>query len=53
MIKLNEIISLSGRKSVSGRFSIDWTKTFKGIETRHKNKIVYFVIMEENVVIVL
>ena len=31
MIKLNEYISLSEGRTVSGRFSIDWTKTFEGI----------------------
>ena len=32
MIKLEEYISLSEGKTVSGRFSIDWTKTFEGIK---------------------
>ena len=32
MMKLDEHISLSGGKTVSGRFSIDWTKTFEGIK---------------------
>ena len=32
MMKLKEFISLSEGKTVSVRFSIDWTKTFEGIE---------------------
>ena len=32
LIKLNEYISLSEGKTVSGRFSIDWSKTFEGIK---------------------
>ena len=32
MIKLDEYITLSEGKTVSGRFSIDWTKTFEGIK---------------------
>ena len=32
MIKLNEYISLSKGKTISGRFSIDWTKSFEGIK---------------------
>ena len=36
MINLNEFISLSEGKTVSGRFLIDWTKTFEGIITPHK-----------------
>ena len=32
MIELDEYISLSEGKTVSGRFSIDWTKTFEGIK---------------------
>ena len=38
MIKLNEFISLSEGKSVSGRFSIDWTKTFEGIKIPHRKQ---------------
>ena len=38
MIKLDEYISLSERKTVSGRFSIDWTKTFDGIKIPHRNQ---------------
>ena len=36
IIKLNESISLSEGKTVSGRFSIDWTKTFEGIKIPHR-----------------
>ena len=36
MIKLDEYISLSEARSVSGRFSIDWTKTFEGIRIPHR-----------------
>ena len=32
MMKLDEDISLSEGKDLSGRFSIDWTKTFEGIK---------------------
>ena len=32
MMKLDEYISLSEGKTRSGRFSIDWTKTFEGIK---------------------
>ena len=38
MIKLEEYISLSEGKTVSGRFSIDWTKTFEGIKIPHRKK---------------
>ena len=38
MIKLNEYISLSEGKTVSGRFSIDWTKKFEGIKIPHKKQ---------------
>ena len=38
MIKLNDFISLSGKKTVSGRFSTDWTKTFEGIKLPHRNQ---------------
>ena len=37
-MNLDEYISLSERKSVSGRFSIDWTKTFEGIKIRHRKQ---------------
>ena len=37
-IKLNEYISLSEGKTVSGRFSIDWTKTFEGIQIPHRKQ---------------
>ena len=39
MIKLDEYISLSEGKTVSGRFSIDWTKTFEGKKYHIRNKI--------------
>ena len=38
MIKLNDYISLSEGKTVSGRFSIDWTKTFEGIKIPHRKQ---------------
>ena len=38
MIKLNEYLSLSEGKTVLGRFSIDWTKTFNGIGTLHRKQ---------------
>ena len=38
MIKLEEYISLSEGKTVSGRFSIDWTKTFEGIKIPHRKQ---------------
>ena len=38
MIKLDEYISLSEGKTVLGRFSIDWTKTFEGIKIPHRNQ---------------
>ena len=38
MIKLNENISLSEGKTVSGIFSIDWTKTFEGIKIPHRKQ---------------
>ena len=38
MIKLDECISLSEGKTVSGRFSIDWTKTFEGIKIPHRKQ---------------
>ena len=38
MIKLNEYISLLEGKTVSGRFSIDWTKTFEGIKIPHQKQ---------------
>ena len=40
MIKLNECISFSEELAVSGRISIDWTKTFEGKKYRIGNKIV-------------
>ena len=38
MIKLDENISLSEGKTVSGRFLIDWTKTFEGIKIPHRKQ---------------
>ena len=38
MIKLDEYISLSEGKSVSGRFLIYWTKTFEGIKIPHREQ---------------
>ena len=38
MIKLEEYISLSEGKTVSGRFSIHWTKTFEGIKIPHRKQ---------------
>ena len=38
MIKLNEYISLSEAKNVSGRFLIEWTKTFEGIKIPHRKQ---------------
>ena len=38
MLKLNEYISLSEGKTVSGRFSIDWTKTFEGWKKPHRKQ---------------
>ena len=36
MIQLDEYYSLLEGKTVSGRFSIDWTKIFEGMRTPHK-----------------
>ena len=38
MIKLEEYISLPEGKTVSGRFSIDWKKTFEGIKIPHRKQ---------------
>ena len=38
MTKLDGYISLSEGKTVSGRFSIDWTKTFEGIKKPHRTE---------------
>ena len=38
MIKLEEYISLSEGKTVSDRFSIDWTKKFEGIKIPHRKQ---------------
>ena len=39
MIKLEEYITLSEGKTVSGRFSIDWTKKFEGIKIPHRRQV--------------
>ena len=39
MIKLDEYKSISEGKTVSGRFSIDWTKTFEGIKIPHRKQV--------------
>ena len=36
--KLDEFISLSEGKTVSGSFSINWTKKFKGIKIPHRKQ---------------
>ena len=38
MTKLDEIISLLERKTISDRLSIDWTKTFEGIKILHRKQ---------------
>ena len=38
MIKLDEYISLSEGKTVSGRISIDWTKLFEGMKIPHRKQ---------------
>ena len=38
MTELNEYSSLSEGKTVSGRFSTDWAKTFGGIKTPHRKQ---------------
>ena len=38
MIKLDYYITLSQGKTVSGRFSNDWTKTFEGIKIPHRKQ---------------
>ena len=38
MIKLNDFVSLSEGKTISGKFSIDWTKTFEEIQTPHRKQ---------------
>ena len=40
MVKLIEFISLSKRKTIRGRVSIDWTETIERIKTPQKNKII-------------
>ena len=37
-IKLDEFLSLSEGKTVSGRFSVDWTKSFDGIKLPHRTQ---------------
>ena len=37
-IKLNEIISFSERKTVAGRFLINWTKTLERTKIRHRKQ---------------
>ena len=37
-IELNEYISLSEGKTVSGRFLIDWTNTFEGIKIPYRKQ---------------
>ena len=39
MIKLNDVVSLSEGKTVSGRFSIDWTETFEGNKIPHRRQV--------------
>ena len=38
MVKLDEFISLTEGKTISGRFSIDWTETFEGIKISHRKQ---------------
>ena len=38
IIKLNEFISLSERKTISGTFSIDWKNSFEGIKILHRKQ---------------
>ena len=52
MMKLDEFESLSERKTVSGRFSIDWTEAFEGMKKLHRKKGGLNVITEKYVVIV-
>ena len=37
-INMNELISQSERKTISGRFTIDWTKSFEGIKIPHRKQ---------------
>ena len=37
-LKLNEFISLSERKTISGTFSIDWKNSFEGIKIPHREQ---------------
>ena len=36
MMKLKKLRSLSEEKTISGRFSIGWTKSFEGIKKQHR-----------------
>ena len=38
MIKLNEFLSLSEEKAVSGTILIDWTKTVERLKTLHRKQ---------------
>ena len=38
MIQLNEFISPSEGKTIAGRFSIDWAKSFEGIKIPHRKQ---------------
>ena len=38
MNKMNEVISSSERKTVSDRYSIDWTESFEGINIPHRKQ---------------
>ena len=38
MIKVNEFLSLSERKTISGRFPFDWTKSIKRIKIPHQKQ---------------
>ena len=40
MIKLKDCISLSEGRTVSARFSIDWTKTFEVVKVPHKKSLI-------------
>ena len=38
MMEFEDFICLSDGKTLSGRFSIDWTKTFEGIKIPHRKQ---------------
>ena len=38
MIKLEKFLSLSEEKTISGKFSIYWTKTFEGVKVTHRKQ---------------